>query len=255
MKRIVVLVAGFCLLVTGCVSREGVVYQTSTIDALLAGVYDGEMSCAQLLRHGDLGIGTFDGLQGEMVVLDGELYQVRADGKVYHPDLSVKTPFATVCNFEADGTLSPANGTDFEAFRSMVDRHAPNQNLFCAIRMTGHFTAMKTRSVPGQTKPYPPLAEVTRNQPEFEMVAVSGSVVGFRCPAYVKGINVPGYHLHFISDDRTQGGHILSFEIAEASCEVDVLNHYALTLPAGASAFAETDLSKDRSQELRRVEQ
>ena len=96
---------------------------------------------------------------------------------------------------------------------------------------------------------------MTSNQPEFEMADLAGTIVGFRCPAYVKGINVPGYHLHFLSEDRTQGGHILSFDIAKARCELDVLNKYALTLPPNATAFAETDLSKDRSHDLQRVEQ
>ena len=255
MTRLLVVVASVCLLATGCATRNGVVFQTSTIDALLAGVYDGEMSCRELLEHGDLGIGTFDGLDGEMVVVDGVVYQVKSDGKVYRPDLSVRTPFATVCDFEPEKMLSIPAGTDFEGLKRLIDEAAPNQNLFCAIRMTGYFAAMKTRSVPGQTKPYPPLTEVTSNQPEFEMAYLAGTVVGFRCPAYVKGINVPGYHLHFLSEERMQGGHILSFDIAKAQCELDVLNHYALTLPAEAKAFAETDLSKDRSDELMRVEQ
>jgi acetolactate decarboxylase len=254
-KRLLVLVVGVCLLVTGCATRDGVVFQTSTIDALLAGVYDGHMSCHELLQHGDLGIGTFNGLEGEMVVVDSKLYQVKADGKVYTPELSVRTPFATVCEFDPELTCAVSAGTDYEGLKQLIDAQAPNQNLFCAIRISGHFQAMKTRSVPGQTKPYPPLTEVTRNQPEFEMADLSGTIVGFRCPAYVKGINVPGYHLHFLSEDRTQGGHILSFDIAKARCELDVLNKYALTLPPDAAAFAETDLSKDRSHDLKRVEQ
>jgi acetolactate decarboxylase len=113
---------------------------------------------------------------------------------------------------------------------------------------------MRTRSVPGQRKPYPPLQEVTKNQPEFAMRDIAGSIVGFRCPAYVKGINVPGYHLHFISEDRTRGGHILSFKMASGQCEVDVLHQYSLSLPTNTLQFAETDLSKDRSKELQEAE-
>ncbi len=255
MKKLLCLVVGV-IVFAGCVTApKDVVFQTSTIDALLAGVYDGEMSCGNLLKHGDFGIGTFDHLDGEMVIVDGTVYQVKSDGKVYTPEKSIKSPFATVCRFVAEKEFSVKSGSDYEAVKVLIDELAPNQNLFCAIKISGKFKAMKTRSVPAQKKPYPALKVVTSNQPEFEMQNVSGTIVGFRCPAYVKGINVPGYHLHFISSDHTQGGHILSFEIAEADCETDVLNEYYLTLPLYAKEFAETDLSKDRSYDLKAVEQ
>jgi len=103
MKRFFFLAVWLCLLVSGCVTpARDTVFQASTIDALLAGVYEGDISCRRLLKHGDFGIGTFDGLDGEMVLLDGNMYQIKADGKVYEPNLSVKTPFATICQFSTD---------------------------------------------------------------------------------------------------------------------------------------------------------
>lgn len=254
MKRLFYLIIGLSLLISGCSTQKDIVFQTSTIDALLAGVYDGDISCRHLVRHGDFGIGTFDGLDGEMVLLDGVVYQVRADGKVYVPCPSVKTPFATACFFKPEKTLFIDRNTDYEGIERLIDRTAPNQNLFCAIRITGHFKSMRTRSVPGQKKPYPPLKEVTSDQPEFFMNNVQGTIVGFRCPPYVKGVNVAGYHLHFISSDRNRGGHILSFEISEGKCELEVLNHFFLRLPEDVKDFAGTDLSKDRSKELKEVE-
>ena len=255
MKRFFCLAVGLCLLVSSCAAPpRDTAFQASTIDALLAGVYDGEMSCRHLVKHGNFGIGTFDRLDGEMVVLDGNVYQVKADGKVYEPDLSVNTPFATVCQFDSDRTIPVQPGADFGSVEDLIDEYYPNPNLFYAIKITGSFAAVKTRSVPGQQRPYPPLQEVTKNQPEFDMENITGTVVGFRCPAYVKGINVPGYHLHFLSDDRTRGGHILSLKTAEVTCEVDVLDRYSLALPANTLGFAETDLSKDRSRELMDVE-
>jgi len=255
MKRLFCLVFGLCLLASGCVAPpRDTAFQASTIDALLAGVYDGDMSYRSLLKHGDFGIGTFDRLDGEMVLLDGNLYQIKADGKVYEPDLSVKTPFATVCQFDADMVIPIKQGSEYETIENLINKHLPNHNLFYAIRITGQFMSIKTRSVPSQQKPYPPLKEVTKNQPEFDMKNISGTIVGFRCPAYVKGINVPGYHLHFISSDRTQGGHILNFKIEDGKCEVDVLDRYSLALPANILGFADTDLSRDRSRELKDVE-
>ena len=255
MKRSLYLIIVLCIIISGCVIPEkNTAFQTSTIDALLAGVYDGDMSCSDLLKHGDLGIGTFDHLDGEMVILEGKVYQVKADGKVYKPDLSLKTPFATVCQFKTDEIIPVKSGLNYDGIEKLINKYAPNQNLFYAIKITGKFKSMKTRSVPEQHKPYPPLKEVTKNQPEFNMENISGTIVGFRCPPYVKGINIPGYHLHFISDDLTRGGHILSFEIKDGECEIDVLNKFFLTLPIDGKEFGKTDLSINRVKELKAVE-
>ncbi len=253
-KSILWIGLGLCVLFSGCETPpRNTLFQTSTIDALLAGVYDGDISCRDLLKHGHLGIGTFDRLDGEMVVLEGNIYQVKGDGKVYKPDPNCRTPFAAMCYFNPEKTLSINSNTDYNRLARLTDAASPNQNLFYAIRMTGHFKSMKTRSVPAQKKPYPPLKEVISNQPEFDMNNVFGTIVGFRCPSYVNGINVPGYHLHFISRDRTQGGHVLSFEIINGKCDVDILDQFFLRLP-DTKDFAETDLSKDRNKELKDVE-
>lgn len=253
--RVVYWVLGLALLAGGCAApSRDVVFQTSTIDALLAGVFDGDLTCGDLLRHGDFGIGTFDGLDGEMVLLDGRLHQVKADGRVYTPEPSVKTPFATVCWFRPDLRFPVKAPADFRSMEQMLDRKAPNQNLFCAIRLTGQFKSVRTRSVPKQVKPYPTLKEATRQQPEFPMENLKGTIVGFRCPAYVKGVNVPGYHLHFLSDDNRQGGHVLGFELARGLCEVDVLDRLLMRLPRAVEDFSRTDLSRDRAKELQAVE-
>jgi len=233
---------------------QDTVMQVSTIDALVAGLYDGTMSCGRLLGYGDLGIGTFDRLEGEMIVLDGTVYQVKEDGRVYTPDLNMKTPFASVCRFKADDTIALKKGMRFDELERMLDTVISNKNLFYAIKITGTFTYMKTRSVPAQEKPYPPLAEVTKDQRVFEMKNISGTIVGFRCPPYVKGINVPGYHLHFISGDHQRGGHILDLETGTGICAIDRCNRFFLVLPTEGDAFRGVDLSKDRTKELYKIE-
>ena len=250
---LVTIVFLFCF---GCATpTNNTITQTSTIDALLAGLYDGDMSCRQLLKYGNLGIGTFDRLEGEMIILNNKLYQVKADGKVYTPDINTKTPFATICEFSTDKTIPLSKAMDYTALKKLIDKILPNQNMFYAIKIVGKFAQVKTRSVPAQKKPYPPLAEVTKNQPEFHMQNVSGTIVGFRCPPYVKGINVPGYHLHFINDDFTNGGHVLGFQVTDAKCDLDFYSRYLLILPTDKDALKNIDLSKDRSEELQQVEQ
>ena len=244
------------LLITGCMSvQKDTVMQLSTIDALLAGAYDGDLSCRELLKHGSMGIGTFDGLAGEMIVVDSQVYQVKADGKVYRPEMSTTTPFAAVCHFEPDSRLSVPEDLDYQGVKDLLDKAAPNENVFVAIRIKGKFRTMHTRSVPAQTKPYPKLAEVAKNQPEFKMKDLSGTIVGFRCPPYVTGIGVPGYHLHFLSEDLKSGGHILGFTTLAAEAEIDICNRFYLVLPGDGSSLDSLDLSSDRSAELHAVEQ
>ncbi len=260
-KNIVTYGKGICILqalilavLLGCgAPARNIIYQTSTIDALLLGIYDGDLSCRDLLKHGDFGIGTFDGLDGEMVILGGTVYQVKGDGQVHKPDPNTKTPFATTCYFHPEKTISIDASTDDKQIESLIDAAAPSQNLFCAIKITGQFRVMRTRSVPAQRKPYPSLKEVARNQTEFEMKDLFGTIVGFRCPPYVKSINVPGDHLHFINEDRTQGGHVLSFEMIKGKCDIQILSQFFLRLPQ-TKDFAEADLSGDQNKDLNGVE-
>lgn len=255
-KLLEILFVALLVVAAGCQSPQNkTLSQVSTINALLDGVYDGEISCRQIMKRGDFGLGTFNRLAGEMVILDGTLYQIKADGQVYTPDPSINTPFAAVCQFNADKTLPVKKGSDYQAVKDLIDQHCSSKNLFYAIEIKGRFKDMTTRSVPAQTKPYPPLKEVAEKEEVFPMKNVTGTIVGFRCPAYVKGINVVGYHLHFISDDHRRGGHVLSFKILSGTCRVERLNKFFLHLPDSNSEFAEVDMARDRTRELHEVEQ
>jgi len=235
-------------------TQQNTVTQISTIDAILAGAYDGQMKCEELMSYGDFGIGTFHRLDGEMILLDSKLYQVRYDGTIRSPLMSWTTPFAAVVEFAPDITTGVCKGADFHGLEKIVDEAVPNMNIFCAVKVNGRFSAMKTRSVPPQEKPYPPLTEVTKNQQVFSFQNVSGTIVGFRSPPYVKGINVPGYHLHFISDDTKSGGHVLQFTVEEGTAEIDICNRLLMILPEGGGEFGQIDLSRDRSRDLEKSE-
>lgn len=242
---------------SGCfsVAFQDTVTQVSTIDALLAGAYDGELSCGKLLLYGDTGIGTFDKLDGEMVLSDGIVYQIKSDAKVYRPSLELTTPFATVVKFQADKSVKINKEMNLGQFEQELDRQCSDANGFYSVRVVrGKFSRMKTRSVPAQNKPYPPLAKAAEQQAVFEMTDISGTIVGFRCPAYVKGINVPGYHLHFISDDLKSGGHILDFVMEEGNTEIDFCSRFLMLLPRNNTMLNQVDFTKDRTEELEQVE-
>jgi acetolactate decarboxylase len=247
-------IALILLLLTGCATApKNTVTQISTIDALLAGAYDGQMTVDELLTRGDLGIGTFDALEGEMIVIDHQVYQARADGTVRLTSGDAATPFASVVNFKADTTTCLKGALTEKTFLATTDELAPNQNLFLAMRFDGAFSSMKVRSVPKQAKPYPPLAEAVQHQAVFEYTNVTGTILGFRCPAFVKGVNVPGWHLHFISKDRKLGGHILDFTTTDGNLQLDTCNRFYMILPE-QQQFSTLDLSQDRSKELEKVE-
>ncbi|QHI68450.1 acetolactate decarboxylase [Tichowtungia aerotolerans] len=254
MNRILLPALAVLLLVTGCVTApKNTLMQVSTIDALLAGAYDGQMTLDELKEHGDLGIGTFDALEGEMIVIDGKVYQARTDGAVYEMPDQATTPFADVVHFDADHTELLCGPLSAEDLQEKIDQLKPNRNLFLAFRIDGTFSSMKVRSVPKQEKPYPPLADVVKHQAVFEYKDIQGTVLGFRSPAFVKGIGVPGYHLHFISKDRTTGGHVLGLCLNDAILQADTCNDFFLTL-TDRDEFGTLDLSKDRSHELEKVE-
>jgi len=232
---------------------EEAVFQVSTINALLQGLYDGEITCGTLKERGDLGIGTFDGLDGEMIMVDGNILKVKADGRVFPVPDGEKTPFATVTFFQADRAQNVKEVADYAQLQRLLDSLITNRNVFYAIRIEGTFSYVKTRSVPKQVKPYPPLAAAVENQSEFELRNVRGTVAGFYCPPYVQGINVPGYHLHFVTEDRKQGGHLLECSLQEGTAELDQLREFHMLLP-GDSDFAQANLTTDRREELKKVE-
>jgi acetolactate decarboxylase len=238
----------------GCTTvPKDTVMQVSTIDALLAGIYEGQMTLGDLKQHGDLGIGTFDALEGEMIVIDGTVYQANVDGKLYELPDNTTTPFATVVNFDADQTVTLNQPLSEDALKQQIDTLAPNKNLFLAVRIDGTFSHIEFRSVPKQNKPYPPLADAAKHQTVFEKSDIEGTVLGFRSPAYVKGIGVPDYHLHFISKDRKTGGHVLDMTLKTAQIQLDTCNNFYLALTDNEE-FRNLDLSKDRSHELEDVE-
>jgi acetolactate decarboxylase len=238
----------------GCVGPRGLVTQIGAIDALLAGAYDGQVASGTLTRQSNVGLGTFDRLDGEMIVLDGHIYQVRADGRVYSPPASVTTPFAAVVKFRPTAAHSISGGMNFREFQERLDALLPSTNVICVFRSTGTFRQMKTRSVPAQAKPYVPLVEATRQQSVFELGRCRGTIVGFRMPDFVKGINVPGCHAHFLTDDRQAGGHVLDFTLDEGTLELAVCSRIDLQLPTDPAALKGIDFSRDRTKDLDKAE-
>lgn len=231
-----------------------VLYQVSTIDALMQGVFDGVQTVGEIRKKGDFGIGTFDALDGEMIVLDGIVYQAKADGHIYTAADDQTTPFATVTYFDRDHSAITDSPMNLSVFTSTMADKLPTGNLVYAVRMHGTFPTMKVRAIPAQHKPYPTLAKASVNQSVYTYSDTTGTVTGFYTPVFFKGINVAGYHLHFISDDRKTGGHILDLTVpANTTVEYDITPGFAMALPTSGD-FTGVDLSQDLSGDLAKVE-
>ena len=231
-----------------------VLFQASTIGALLEGAYDGDLTLGELAGHGDLGLGTLNGLDGEMIAIDGRFFRADVDGNVSELDPSAMTPFAVVASFEPtiefefDGPLSQ------ERLMALLDEHLPAATASCALRIDGRFELVRARSVPRQTPPYRPLTEVVAEQHVFELEDLSGSVVGFRFPEYAQGIEVAGYHLHFISEDRSRGGHVLDLRAAGGVARLDPSGELHMELPPGVE-LTSPELGERTREAIERVEQ
>lgn len=218
-------------------------YQISTIDALLSGIYDGSSTVGELKTHGDFGLGTFDAIDGEMVVSEGVVYHVASDGNISVADNNVGVPFATVHFFAADTRAAFGAVQGYDALKARLDGFGECKNYPCAFKLTGRFSHVKTRSAPKATKPYPPLAEhVAATQNFFYADDVNGTLLGYKLPAYFEKFNVPGYHFHFISDDKRFGGHVLEVNLSEVQVAVQRLYDIDVAL-LRTDAFAEAELN------------
>ena len=232
------------------------IFQVALLQSLTQGYYDGIIKVSELKQHGDTGIGTFEGVNGEMIVLDGTVYQALGDGSVQVADDNETVPFSNVTFFDGDlaATLSPTKdiNTLKETLTATVNENG--KNMFYMVKVTGTFDKMHVRSELKQEKPYRTLDKALEtDQREFEYENIKGTVVALYCPDYMGGLNTPGWHFHFISDDKTKGGHILELSFEAAMAEFDTTPDFDMVLSDNAD-FQKMELSKDVSDAIKKVE-
>jgi len=217
---------------------EHELFQTSTVQALLAGAYDGDVTIGELLEHGDLGLGTLNALDGELIVVDGEAFKAELDCTLTRPPGSARTPYAVVARFSPGARVEltePLPGAELEEWLRSAGRITDRPD---AIRIDGQFASVHVRSVPKQTKPYQPLAAAIAQQHVVGLEEVEGTMVGFRFTDPLEGIEMTGFHLHFATADRTRGGHVLSYSVHAGSVLVDEATDLHVELPPAVGAPA-----------------
>jgi acetolactate decarboxylase len=210
---------------------DDVLYQISTLAKLKAGYYDSEQNVGDLKKHGDFGMGTFQGLDGEMFFYQGRVWQIPVTGvpRLMLDDAGV--PFAQVTHFEPDLVFTLKHVKDYADFERRLLKELPGPDMLYAVHVKGNFQFVQARSVPKSEKPFPPLAEVIKKQAIFPLKNVTGDMVGWHTPAYMTGVGAPGLHLHFLDHTETMGGHVLDFSAAEVTVELDVTPDLEIHLP------------------------
>ncbi len=214
-------------------ARAHEIVQTGTVAALMDGHYDGDLRIGEVLARADTGVGTIQHLDGELVIVDGCAFVAHADGRVDAVAPETKTPFVVACRFVAAATRVVTEPLALDALCAALDDLAPEVEPVVAVRVDGRVRDVRLRSVRAQRKPYPRLADVVAHQTEWIVPEAVGTVVGFRFPDGSSGIEVPGYHLHFLSDDRAHGGHVLGLVLEEGELAVDGEHELHVEVPAG----------------------
>ncbi len=234
-------------------SQRDTLYLSAPVNALVEGIYRQNTTLTQLKEHGDFGLGTFNDLDGELVLLGGSAYQVTGDGRVHRPDDTVLTPFACVTFFrELTHEDIPDGFAGYHDLLNLLESVFPSPNMMYALRIDGDFTFVRTRSVPKQEQ-YRPLVEVTKNQPTFEKANVSGTLAGFYTPTFMASLAVPGVHLHFLSEDRTFGGHLLQCQAVRARIGIQILRTLRMDLPVTMD-YLTANFQRDVANDLGKAE-
>ncbi len=228
------------------------VVQVSTIPAVLDRQYDGDATIGELLAAGDFGIGTLNGLDGELIIVDGEAWQAPAEGPVRRVGDDELTPFAVVTRFITDEIVEIEAPLEHAELIALMEQHAPAKSGCDAVRIDGSFPALHLRSVHRQTKPYPPLEQIAAAQTEWRYENLRGTLVGFRFPHAADSVEMAGHHLHFISEDRSKAGHVLECSAGPATLRIETVGAMRLELPPGVELPAPDQ--RPSEQHLREIE-
>jgi len=231
---------------------ENSIYLCSPANALVEGIYEEKIPFTEIKKHGDFGIGTFDHLDGEMIMLDGRIYQITGDGHVKEVDENGLTPFTCVTFYKPLTHDEIDHEMDYDAFLEWLENLMPSPNLFYAIRIDGLFAHITVRSVPKQEN-YRPLVEVAADQPVFSFDNVEGSLAGFFTPSFMSSLNVPGLHLHFLSADRRRGGHLLKCVPRKVRVGIQFIHKLELSLPMSLD-YLTLDFQRDVDADLEKAE-
>ncbi len=236
------------------VERE-TINQIALLQSLTLGYFDGSVTVSELKTLGDTGIGTFNGLDGELIMLDGVVYRANQECEINVVDDSVTIPFSNVTFFDADYSFSFKNVRDKTLLEDSLNKivNRLGKNAFYMIKLTGDFNEILVRSEAGQVEPYPTLVEALKTQKELKLENVSGTIVGLYCPPQMQSLNTVGWHFHFVTEDKKFGGHVLGLNLKSGEVHIDKTENFNMKLPSKAN-FNRLNLGQDLSADIHKAE-
>ncbi|MEP6616452.1 MAG: acetolactate decarboxylase [Ginsengibacter sp.] len=236
------------------IGKDGILFQYGLLNGFMGGLYDGVLSIDQLKKHGNFGLGAPDRLDGELVMEKGRIYQTQFTGKTFVPQNSTKSCLAMLCFFNADTAVRSHRSHDVKEAYMFIDSFLKNKNGMYAVRIKGQFEYVKTRAFPPVTsQPYPDITSLMDLQRFFELYKVKGVFVGFKLPSFLDEVSIPGYHFHFLSEDKINGGHVTDFTWKDVEIEIQELHQLQLLLPQTYD-FRNFNFQKNRSADLKKLE-
>ena len=214
-------------------SGENELFQVRTFSSLVDGHYGGVYKYEDLFKHGDFGFGTFDGIRGEMVALDGEFYQDSPTGELSRVKPSETTPYAAVLFFNPTGSQNLKSSKSMDQLTNSILPFLEQKNTPYALRIKGRFRHLHLRSLRKQTPPYVKLEEAAKEQYEYDFYDVEGTLVGYYFPSYLDGVNAAGssFHFHFIDSEKKKGGHVLDASTKSATCDFQLCQDLKIYFP------------------------
>ena len=210
------------------VSKSDNIFQYGTMQKFLNREFEGSLTIKDLKSHGDFGLGTYNSVDGEMVVSDGKVYRIKTTGEAQEVNDLEISPFTVVKFFKADTSFVLNESKTFDELKEYISNLIFDKSKPVAIKITGEYENVKTRTVPKQNKPYPSLEEIVANQIVFDFENINGSAIGYWFPDYFQPVNFPAFHFHFLVHSReggnkeaAGGGHLLDCTTLDVIIELD----------------------------------
>ena len=233
-------------------------FQVSTLQALAMGYSRTVISVAELLEHGDTGLGTYEDVNGEMILVDGHPYRAQDDGSIIEVSSETGVPFSAVTHLSGDRIFSLSHLKSIEELTDSLNLKIEEDfglNSMHMVRIDGFFNKVSARSAAPYHSQHIRLKEILQmTQQSFSFSNIEGTLVAVYFPDYMDGINAPGWHFHFISSDRAQGGHVFDISMTEGEVHMDKISQIEIQLPT-EPAFDTYSLKDASRKEIEEVGQ
>ena len=213
---------------------EDKIYHYSSMDAMRNGVYAGNITVKELKQKGDFGLGTYNFLDGELITLNGNIYRIATNGSVEIADEKRKVPFGSFTFFRKDYSIKLEHIKTIDDLLQKLPELLPSRNRFYAIKIEATFSTLTLGgAVKVDEKDTTGIAAFMKTRPLYKKQNIKGTLVGFYNPGYAGGLDLSPFHFHFISDDKTTGGHLIegNFSDAKITVQLDEKNAYEVILP------------------------